>query len=241
MSGIRPETPDDRRVPIRFSQLPAIESVAICAQCHAQSAVHDVTDSGAVNFSRTQPFYRSYATHLPSAFPRSAFYRDGRYRATTFLVEAFSRSECFRVGQATCVSCHAPHPPDPANNPTSLKFTATPDQMCLQCHETFRDEPERHTRHAAASEGSRCVSCHMPRIMEALLFPARSHEIDEIPDAESTARFGPEGSPNACLNCHRDRDVAWLRAEMAERGQPAELHDPLREGSPSIPSPSSAE
>jgi hypothetical protein len=54
----------------------------------------------------------------------------------------------------------------------------------------------------------------MPRIMDALLFPARSHEIDEVPDAEMTARFGRDESPNACLLCHRDRDVAWLTREM---------------------------
>jgi hypothetical protein len=50
--------------------------------------------------------------------------------------------------------------------------------------------------------------------MDALLFPARTHEIDDIPDAEMAARFGPDGSPNACLSCHRDRDIAWLQREL---------------------------
>ena len=66
-----------------------------------------------------------------------------------------------------------------------------------------------------ASEASRCVSCHMPRNMEALLFRARSHQIDEIPDAEMTARFGAPESPNACLSCHRDKDARWLVDSMA--------------------------
>ena len=87
--------------------------------------------------------------------------------------------------------------------------------MCVQCHRALGDRPERHTRHVAGSEASRCVSCHMPRIMEAVLFQARSHEIDDIPDAEMTARFGSNDSPNACLSCHRDRDSAWLRTSMA--------------------------
>jgi hypothetical protein len=56
----------------------------------------------------------------------------------------------------------------------------------------------------------------MPRIMDALLFPARSHQIDDVPDVEMTDRFGVEDSPNACLMCHKDRDVAWLRREMAK-------------------------
>jgi hypothetical protein len=50
----------------------------------------------------------------------------------------------------------------------------------------------------------------MPRNMEALMFRARSHQIDEIPDAEMTARFGADDSPNACLDCHRDKGVQWL-------------------------------
>jgi hypothetical protein len=97
----------------------------------------------------------------------------------------------------------------------SLKFAADSDEMCQQCHKSLRDHPERHTRHAPASEASRCVSCHMPRNMDALLFRSRSHQIDEIPDAEMTARFGEADSPNACLACHRDRDTRWLLDRMA--------------------------
>jgi formate-dependent nitrite reductase cytochrome c552 subunit len=79
----------------------------------------------------------------------------------------------------------------------------------------LREKLERHTRHAANTEASRCVSCHMPRIMEALLFQARSHEIDDIPDAEMTERFGDTDSPNVCVSCHADRDGAWLRYSLA--------------------------
>lgn len=203
------------QTPIRFRTLPAAQYVAVCAQCHAQSAVHDAQPGGAVNYSQTGAPVRTYPAELPSSFSRTAFYRDGRYRATTFISEAFARSACFRTGGATCGSCHDPHPPDAAANPTSLTFGEDADAMCVQCHRALGDRPERHTRHVAGSEASRCVSCHMPRIMEAVLFQARSHEIDDIPDAEMTARFGSNDSPNACLSCHRDRDSAWLRTSMA--------------------------
>jgi hypothetical protein len=55
----------------------------------------------------------------------------------------------------------------------------------------------------------------MPRIMDAVLFRARYHQIDDIPDAGMTERFGESESPNACLACHRDRDTGWLRRQMA--------------------------
>lgn len=203
--------------PVSFKRLPAAEYVTVCAQCHAQSAVHDVQSTGAVNYSDGgTPFYRAYSAHLPSNFSRKAFYRDGRYRATTFISEAFARSQCFRKGGATCGSCHDPHPPNARENPTSLKFGEDSDEMCLQCHTDLRDRPERHARHAPETDASRCVSCHMPRIMDALLFPARSHEIDDVPDAAMTERFGGDNSPNACLACHRNRDTTWLGYQLAK-------------------------
>jgi predicted CXXCH cytochrome family protein len=201
--------------PISFRRLAAERYVAVCAQCHAQSAVHDAQRGGAVNHSEAGEPFRTYSHELPSAFSRKAFYRDGRYRATTFISEAFARSQCFRKGQATCGSCHDPHPANAAQNPNSLKFAEDADAMCVQCHTTFSERPERHTRHAANTEASRCVSCHMPRIMEAVLFQARSHEIDDVPDAEMTERFGHADSPNACVGCHADRDAAWLRTSLA--------------------------
>jgi predicted CXXCH cytochrome family protein len=201
--------------PTSFRRLSAERYVAVCAQCHAQSAVHDAQAGGAVNYSESGEAFRTYSFELPSAFSRKAFYRDGRYRATTFISEAFARSKCFRQGQATCGSCHDPHPANAARNPNSLKFAEDADAMCTQCHTAIGDRPERHTRHPARTEASRCVSCHMPRIMEAVLFQARSHEIDDIPDAEMTARFGNADSPNACAGCHADRDAEWLRGSLA--------------------------
>lgn len=198
-------------LPVNFRKIAGEESVAICAQCHMQSVAHEPENGGAVNYSQGgTSFYRAYSIHLLSDYSHKIFYADGRFRATTFIGEAFERSRCFREGGATCMSCHNPHPDNAAANQKSLRFAPDSDEMCLQCHESLRQHPERHTRHAAASEAGRCVSCHMPRNMDALMFRARSHQIDEIPDAEMTARFGLAASPNACLDCHRDKDIRWL-------------------------------
>jgi hypothetical protein len=51
--------------------------------------------------------------------------------------------------------------------------------------------------------------------MEAVLFSARSHQIDDVPSADMTARFGQQESPNACLLCHRDKDAEWLTRQLA--------------------------
>jgi hypothetical protein len=44
---------------------------------------------------------------------------------------------------------------------------------------------------------------------------ARSHRIDDIPNAENTQRFGQQDSPNACLLCHTTRSVHWVQQNLA--------------------------
>jgi hypothetical protein len=55
----------------------------------------------------------------------------------------------------------------------------------------------------------------MPRIVNALLFQARSHQI-ETPRADLTERFGQAESPNACLLCHSDRDPQWAEQQLQQ-------------------------
>ena len=124
------------------------------------------------------------------------------------------RSRCFRDGEAQCASCHDPHPPDAAHNPVSLKFQSDPDQMCLQCHAEIKNRITAHTHHAPASAGSRCAACHMPKIMNSLSFQAASHQIDDIPRADMTERFGQAESPLACLRCHDGKTALWAAQRL---------------------------
>jgi len=199
--------------PVDFKRLDHRDDVAICAQCHMQSAMREPTDTGEWNYSSEgDTFFRRYSSRPYIEFSRRAFYKDGRLRETTFIVESLMRTACYRKGELQCTNCHDPHPADAASNPTSLKYRDHPDEMCLPCHRAIGGDIEKHTHHAPASEGSRCVACHMPRIMNSLLFVARSHQVDDIPRADLTQRFGPQESPNACLLCHRDKDAAWAAA-----------------------------
>jgi hypothetical protein len=56
----------------------------------------------------------------------------------------------------------------------------------------------------------------MPRIMDALLFRARYHQIDDVPNAAMTKRFGQEESPNACLLCHSKNDADWAQQKLSK-------------------------
>ncbi|HKW98568.1 MAG TPA: cytochrome c3 family protein [Bryobacteraceae bacterium] len=201
--------------PVDFPKLDHRAYVAICAQCHMQSAVREQGRHGEWNYSSSaESFVARYKERPLAEFSGRAFYKDGRFRETTFIVEALMRSACYRRGEVHCGNCHDPHPQDAPDNPTSLKFRTDSDQMCLQCHAGYSAHLERHTHHRASSEGSRCVNCHMPRIMNSLLFLARTHQIDDKPRAESTLRFGQQESPNACLLCHREKDAPWVAQQL---------------------------
>jgi predicted CXXCH cytochrome family protein len=202
--------------PVDFNKISNREFVAICAQCHMQSNVHKGSPQGELNYSSTGTFFLKNASVPLGEFTRAAFFKDGRLSQTTFMVEALERSQCFRKGQASCGTCHDPHGHDESSNLTSLKFKDEPDLMCTGCHSQLKDKAQAaaHTHHPLDSEASRCVSCHMPRIMFGMLSRVRLHQIDDIPNAEMTLRFGQQESPNACLLCHSEKTPQWLQGQL---------------------------
>jgi tetratricopeptide (TPR) repeat protein len=212
--------------PVDFQDIGNRDFVRICAQCHMQSAIRTTGPAGELNYLPTNHFFSENPRIPFGDFSRKGFYKDGRFRQTTFIVEALERSQCFRKGQVSCGTCHDPHSHDPHGhdpegqaglNQTSLKFRDQPDLMCVGCHSDLKNDAAvaAHTHHRADSEGSRCVACHMPRIMDALLFEARTHQIDDIPKAEMTLRFGQQESPNACLLCHAEKSPQWLSQQLS--------------------------
>jgi predicted CXXCH cytochrome family protein len=209
--------------PVAFDKIGNRDFAAICSQCHMQSNLHTAGTRGELNYSTSESFFLRNASWPLDEFSRGAFFKDGRIRQTTFMVEALERSQCFRKGQASCGTCHNPHVHNESSNPTSLKFQDRPDLMCTGCHSQFQDKSRQaaHTHHPIDSEASRCVSCHMPRIMDALLFRARSHQIDDIPNAAMTLRFGEKESPNACLLCHKEKGAQWVQGQLAAWGETA--------------------
>jgi len=207
--------------PFRFASLDHVEATLICGQCHRQSAMRALGPAGEMNYSPERPFFARLTSALSADLNPRAVYKDGRYRETTFIGEAFMRSACFLRGEAQCASCHDPHPANAQTNPTSLRFLSDPDRMCLQCHGSMSEKISQHTHHGEKSAGSRCTACHMPRIMNALGFRAASHQISDIPRAATLAQFGAEQSPNACLLCHPGKSIQWLVEQLSGYSRPA--------------------
>lgn len=202
--------------PVNFHDVGNRDFIRICSQCHMQSAIRASGPQGELNYSRSGEFFPNNPSIPFGEFSRIGFYKDGRFRQTTFIVEALQRSQCFKKGQVSCGTCHDPHGHGADSNLTSLKFRDQPDLMCTNCHSQFQNSASlaAHTHHPVDSEGGRCVSCHMPRIMDAVLFRARTHQIDDIPNGDMTQRFGQEESPNACLLCHSEKNARWVKQEL---------------------------
>jgi tetratricopeptide (TPR) repeat protein len=203
------------KLQVEFGKLPNQDYVAICGQCHLQSQVLSNGPEGEMNYRHLpETFYVHYRSRPYGEFALRAFHKDGRFRVVSFIVEAFRRTACYQVGHAQCGHCHDLHPSDDSNV-RDLKFLDRPNQMCLQCHPAYATNLTAHTHHAAESEGSRCTACHMPKIMNSVMFKTMTHTIDDIPGAEMTVRYGQEHSPSACLICHPDKGIPWLRQQLS--------------------------
>jgi predicted CXXCH cytochrome family protein len=118
----------------------------------------------------------------------------------------FVQSVMYRRG-VTCFNCHDVHG---TQNNADLRRPAA--QMCLSCHSAgSQNGPhtptiEAHTHHAAGSAGSECINCHMPKIEATIAdINVRSHTFAFITPA-MTEQYK---IPNACTNCHTDKNVGW--------------------------------
>ena len=121
-----------------------------------------------------------------------------------------------RRGDELCTQCHSAAPPGAQLAVVSSQPTAdsrTPKAFTRAGGTPMSDgDLERHTRHSASSEGSRCISCHMSDVNWRLLIRRRDHTF-QAPVPEMTATFGV---PNACNTCHDTRSPEWAAQKMDE-------------------------
>jgi predicted CXXCH cytochrome family protein len=181
----------------------------VCIQCHSQGRPSQSTADGK---------YYDWPVGFRVGLDLKTFWRleDHKAGETTFTHFAdgtghknrmqgndFVTSVMYTRG-VTCFSCHDVHGTD---NAADLIKPA--NVLCLQCHGMRSPNGprtatiEQHTHHKAASSGSECVACHMPKIEQTIAdVNVRSH----------TFRFifpTVTGVPNACNTCHSDKSARW--------------------------------
>lgn len=170
----------------------------------------------------------------PQALMQSGCFQAGAIACTNCHVAHGSRNDFNlkldihdgRTGDRLCTQCHvsptvgapgvAPERPSLAAARTTdtdvrVRRVASrrPDDASLATPWPDADI-EAHTHHPAASEGSRCIGCHMSDVNWRMLVRRRDHTF-RPPVPEVTAS---QGIPNACTTCHDAQTPEWAAATM---------------------------
>ena len=189
------------------------EQINSCAPCHSRRS--QLADG----YTPDRPFLDYY---MPSLLEPGLYEADGQILDEVYVYGSFLQSRMFARG-VTCGDCHEPH---------SAQLAAQGDALCTRCHNEagYADFPTLkladyetpdHHLHRAGSEGSRCVSCHMPERTYMMLDERRDHGF-RIPRPDLTVTLGVR---NACTGCHEDRAAEWAQDVLALRfGAREEAH-----------------
>lgn len=174
----------------------------VCAQCHSRRATQ---------FHGARPGDGLFNHFMPALLDEGLYHADGQIDGEVYVYGSFVQSKMYQSG-VTCSDCHNPH---------SLKLKAQGNTLCAQCHLPTKYDTEAHHGHPAGSEGAQCVNCHMPEKTYMGVDDRRDHSF-RIPRPDLTMSLGV---PNACTQCHADKDATWAAAELEKRhGQPPAGH-----------------
>lgn len=182
-------------------------SLGVCFQCHA------VKDQVQPGYLPGKSLAAYYSVKMPLLGDRP-FFPDGRVRTFAYQ-QGHLFSACYRNGSMTCASCHDPHAQsyrDVSGRPLAGRLD---DGQCTGCHASTAEPIEQHTRHAAASAGSRCVNCHMPYQQQPELGTAVRYARSDHTIAIPRPGFDEQvGIQSACARCHTDRTAVALAEQV---------------------------
>jgi Flp pilus assembly protein TadD len=165
-----------------------------CAQCHARRG--QFSD----DYEPGRPFTDFY---LPALLEPSLYYPDGQQRDEVFNWGSFLSSRMHEKG-VTCSDCHDPH---------GGKVLAPGNAVCGQCHLASKYDTPSHHFHEPGTPGAACAACHMKTETYMVVDPRHDHSF-RIPRPDRSVSLG---TPNACNQCHADRDAQWAAAEIRRR------------------------
>ena len=193
-------------------RLDAFHEDDVCIQCHSQGRPRQgLIDGKAYDWpvgfrvgGELKDFWNLEAHQAgTSSFTH---FSDGTAHKNRMQGNDFVQSLMYTRG-VTCSTCHDVH-----GTANAADLIAPPAELCLDCHTPGGRRGPRsstisgHTHHAAASPGSQCIACHMPKIEQTIGdVKVRSHTFRFISPAASE-EFG---IPNPCTGCHGDRSASW--------------------------------
>ena len=186
---INPETGNAQRSTERATE----KEIQVCAQCHSRRSVISS------DYSPGKPFLDHY---MPRLLDEGMYYADGQIQDEVYVYGSFLQSKMYHAG-VTCSDCHEPH---------SHQLRAQGNGVCLQCHAADKFDTEKHHFHKNESKGTLCAECHMPPRNYMVVDPRHDHSF-RIPRPDLSVELG---TPNACSQCHADKDAAWAAAQVKQ-------------------------
>src|SRR5580698_7492124 len=121
-----------------------------------------------------------------------------------------------------CLSCHDPHSSDNKNQLLKPVSGGEKENLCLNCHQTGLNVPEKGSRHAALDIG--CDTCHV------------THKTGAEPTMDNRFHL-TKAAPALCLDCHDAKDAGLQKAHQNQPFATAncvECHDPHQSSSPKL-------
>lgn len=172
-----------------------------CGRCHARRGVISA------NYEFGEPLAE---THRPALIDAPLYHDDGQILEEVYVYGSFVQSRMHRAG-VTCSDCHNPH---------SLELHTGPvaSDVCAQCHLAEKFAATEHHQHDVAQVA--CVDCHMPARDYMVVDPRRDHSF-RVPRPDLSLI---SNAPNACNNCHSDRDAEWAATVASGWWGEAEPH-----------------
>ena len=169
----------------------AASEIDTCAPCHMRRSVI------AADYTPDQPLLDTY---VPALLSDGLYFADGQIQGEVYEYGSFLQSKMFHAG-VSCRNCHEPH---------GQALRAPGNGVCAQCHLPAKYDTTAHHFHAAGTSGASCIGCHMPATTYMLVDPRHDHSL-RVPRPDLTVTLG---TPNACNNCHAERDATWARDQV---------------------------
>ncbi|MEZ5070207.1 MAG: tetratricopeptide repeat protein [Bacteroidales bacterium] len=177
-----------RSVPRTSDQL-----VQMCGRCHSRRAV--MTEDYEYGKSLLD-------SHWPSLLEEGLYFSDGQILEEVYVYGSFLQSKMYQAG-VVCKDCHEPH---------SGQVYSQGNALCYRCHLASEYGTRDHHFHNPAKEGALCTECHMHERTYMVVDPRRDHSI-RIPRPDLSDELQ---SPNACIQCHEDKDNDWATRYMLQ-------------------------
>jgi predicted CXXCH cytochrome family protein len=121
-----------------------------------------------------------------------------------------------------CVKCHDPHSSDYKNQLLKATSGDAKENLCLTCHTTGLNVPEKGSRHAALDMG--CDTCHV------------THKTGDIGKVEFDFHL-KKAPPALCVDCHDVKDAGLQKAHQNQPFETANCvscHDPHQSTAPKL-------